>query len=195
MTEEKKNESMDRKQEMVKAGRIEDARVYKILYLEQAIVAEKYRAQLKERTIQDQMEQLKADRRASQQQSEQRIQGCINQTTAIRKLLAEEYQIDLELWGYDDTTGVMVPLPPDVQKQILDRRNLQKTLAEERAAEKLEAIIKAEEAEKLSQVADDDSEGANVTEENAVDNKKKLRKKRKMGEGTTEEALTDPVEA
>lgn len=178
MTEEKKDEVMDRKQEMVKAGRIEDPRIFRLLYLGQVVVAEEFRAQLKERTIQDQMAQLKADRQASRQQSEQKVQSCADQAAFIRKSLSEEYQIDLELWGYDDITGVAAPLPPDAQKQILDRRAKQKALVEERAAAKQE------------ESAADDVEGSNVTDEKAVGNKKKARKKRK-----NDEASTDTVEA
>ena len=205
MTDDKKEDVMDGKQAMVKSGKIEDPRVYKLLYLDQIIEKERLRIELKKRTVHEQIEALKADRQAVVRRSEHQIDNCSNQLTAIREAFAEDYKIDLDLWGYDDITGVAVLLPPDVQAQILARKAQQKKLEDERAAEKRDAALKAEaeadKAEKALRLVEDE-EDANAETEKAVDNRKRSRKKRKADASATDGALesqegppTDTVEA
>ena len=124
------------KKEMVKSGKIEDMRIFKLMYLEKSINEVKLLAELKKRAINDQIEQLKAERQAHTRSFELRATTLTTDVAQLRSTFETDYDISLAEWGYDDATGILVSLPPNVLKDVQSQKALQKNIDAENSAEK-----------------------------------------------------------
>ena len=116
------------KKEMVKAGKIEDTRIFKLMYLEKSITEAKLLSELKKRAYNDQIENLKTERQSIMRGFELRAKELTAQVASIRGAFEADYDIKLPEWGYDDVTGVLVPANPEVLQRIHERIALQKEL-------------------------------------------------------------------
>ena len=125
-----------KKKEMVEAGQIEDVRIFKLMFLEKSINEARLQAELKNRSINDQLEALKNERQATKRNTEVRIRRLTEEVESIRKSVEHEYDIKMYEWGYDDVTGVLVLLPPEILQQVYQRLNLQKDIDEKKNEEK-----------------------------------------------------------
>lgn len=134
-----------KKIEAAKRGQIEDIRVFKLMYLEKSINEARLQAELKTRAITDQIEALKNERQSAKRNAELRVRNLTNEIEKMRQDLEHEYDIKMYEWGYDDTTGVLVPLPPEILQQVHQRLNLQKKVDEEKHEEDKARKSKAEE--------------------------------------------------
>lgn len=146
-----------KKKKMAKQGHIEDLRVFKLMYLEKAINEVKLQLELRTRALNDQIESLKAERQSSKKNAEARVRNLTNDIEQIRTSLESEYDIKMYEWGYDDVTGTLVPLPPEILQQVHQRMGLQRKVDEEKSEEKKhrEAVTeeaKAKEQEKKSKL-------------------------------------------
>ncbi len=130
------------KEEMVKAGKVEDLRVFKLMYLEKSVSETKLMAELKRRAFNDQIEQLKIERQSQAKGFELRAKALADEILQIRKMFEEEYEISLAEWGYDDATGVLVPLSHEVLERIHSQRALQKDIDVEKSEEKKKRVRK-----------------------------------------------------
>jgi len=124
------------KKEMVKAGKIEDMRIFKLMYLEKSINETKLLAELKKRAINDQIEQLKLERQSHVRSFELRAATLTTEVAQLRLMFEEDYDISLVEWGYDDATGILVSLPPSTLKDVHSQKALQKDIDAEKSVEK-----------------------------------------------------------
>lgn len=149
--EEEMMKSDVEKKEMVKTGKIEDLKIFKLMFLEKSINEVKLLSELKKRAINDQIEQLKAERQSHARSFELRAKNLSEEVLKVRSMFEDEYGIKLSEWGYDDMTGVLVPLNPDVLNEIHSREALQKEVNAERSEVKKKRLrrkIKKKDTEK-----------------------------------------------
>ena len=121
------------KKEMVRTGKIEDSRIFKLMYLEKSIREAQLLSELKKRAYNDQIESLKNERQSVMRGFELRAKELTAQVASIRAAFEGDYDIRLPEWGYDDVTGILVPVNPEELKRITEQRALQKDIDAERS--------------------------------------------------------------
>ncbi len=127
---------MTDKQDMVKSGKIEDLRIFKLMYLEKSISETKLLGELKKRALNDQIEQLKTERQSMARSFELRIRTLSDEVVQLRTVFEDSYEIKLSEWGYDDSTGVLVSLQPTELKAVQSQAALQKGVDVDKNEEK-----------------------------------------------------------
>ncbi len=128
------------KMKMVQMGKIEDMRIFKLMYLEKSISETKLLAELKKRAFNDQIEQLKTERQNQTRAFDLRARTLTDQVTQIRSAFEEDYEIKLTEWGYDDATGILVSLHPEELKAVRSRASLQKAFDSKKSEEKKQRV-------------------------------------------------------
>ncbi len=131
---------MTDKQDMAKSGKIEDMRIFKLMYLEKSINETKLLAELKKRAFNDQIEQLKTERQSQTRAFELRARTLEDQVNALRSVFEGEYEIKLPEWGYDDSTGVLVVLDPETLNALHAKAAIHKEIAAKKSEEKKKRV-------------------------------------------------------
>ncbi len=127
---------MKNKKDMVESGKIEDLRIFKLMYLEKCINEAKLLSELKKRAFNDQIEHLKLERQSVARSFELRQRTLSDEVAQIREQFEIEYNIQLKEWGYDDSTGVLVVLDPATLNALHSKETIQKGVAAKKSDDK-----------------------------------------------------------
>lgn len=104
------------------SGEIPDARVFQLAYLEKCAVEADLQIQVRKSAYETRIQVLRNELNGIVRQWEATQKRSLRKIKDIRRDIEEDYGIVLSQWGYNDETGVLEKLPPDVVELISKRK-------------------------------------------------------------------------
>jgi len=95
-------------------GVIQDARVFKLMYLEKCAIEATLQIQVRRSAYEARIIALRQEMAGVVQQWEATQSKSVRKISNVRREIEEDYGIYMNHWGYDDETGVLQQLPQEI---------------------------------------------------------------------------------